>query len=198
MPHIAQDDGHIFPTSFHLLKTGNYTIYPTPRYLSIPFQCCLCQSKQLKFFLSKNVYHLLLVAFSLIPLTFHVPIRFTRCLWIIQGGNQQHIVSQPRIDNAFIGKEKTGLVPLFHPLQNLCSTPTTCMDHTVKYFVPGTQGIGKNESGKERLLWVFFMKHLRYVRRKLQDATRGLWRYKRKIVQVSWVNLIDPALANCP
>ena len=51
VPHIVQQDGHTFPTSFHLLNTGNDAIYSTPWYLSVPFQFCPHQGKQLKTFL---------------------------------------------------------------------------------------------------------------------------------------------------
>ena len=37
VPHIVQQNGHHFPSSFHLLNIDNDAINSTPRYLSLPF-----------------------------------------------------------------------------------------------------------------------------------------------------------------
>ena len=57
--HIIQQNGHTFPSSFNLLNTGNDIIYSTSWYLSISFQFCLHQGKQVKLSLSKDIHHLL-------------------------------------------------------------------------------------------------------------------------------------------
>ena len=57
--HCIHKNYHTFPSPFILLNNCNYTLYPTPWNLHIPFQLCLSQGKQLRLSLSGKIYKFL-------------------------------------------------------------------------------------------------------------------------------------------
>ena len=68
-----------------------------------------------------------------IPLTFHVPNRFTKFCWVIQGWSQRHLPLRPRLDDALVGRRNRVRAP--NPaLQIIWLTPMTCMDYTLHLF----------------------------------------------------------------
>ena len=103
-------------TSFNNTTTLSLALFisPTPAIhhllhtmiLSISFQFCLRQGKQFKLSLLKTFTTSSLSAVPFIPLTFHVPNRFTPFRRVIHGGSRRSLLPCPMLDDALKVKKK--------------------------------------------------------------------------------------------
>ena len=154
MANIVQQDSHIFPSSFHLLNTGNDTVYLTPWYLSIPFQFCPHQSKHLELSLSKNIHHLFPFRS---PIYYSSYIPYIQPIYIVSSSHTGKESAMPPTPSeagwCTQKEEETGCMPLTQHPQTIWLTPTIRMGHTVNLFCFRFTSNSREESVSNVMLW---------------------------------------------